>query len=145
MLMRSALFWGITQRRLLILYRRFGTAYRSHLQRTSWPLKMGPTRPETSVKDYHSTLRYTPEKRRSQRNFYLFLCIFREIGATECHYLVHFVFSVFRKDRHVEVWSSVTHIWFRDWEFFYVASAKAYVLYNKSTSFTRVCIYVWIQ
>jgi hypothetical protein len=29
---------------------------------TSWPLKMGPIRcPEASVKDYHSTLRHTPE------------------------------------------------------------------------------------
>jgi hypothetical protein len=29
---------------------------------TSWPLKMGPIRcPETSVGDYHSALRYTPE------------------------------------------------------------------------------------
>jgi hypothetical protein len=30
--MRYALFWGITQRRVAILYRRFGTTYRSHLQ-----------------------------------------------------------------------------------------------------------------
>ena len=29
MLIRSALFWDITQRRLVILYRRFGTTYRS--------------------------------------------------------------------------------------------------------------------
>jgi hypothetical protein len=35
----------------------------------SRPLKMGPIRcPETSVKDYHSTLRYTPEERRSHRD-----------------------------------------------------------------------------
>jgi hypothetical protein len=27
----SALFWGVTQRRMVILYRRFGTTYRSHL------------------------------------------------------------------------------------------------------------------
>jgi hypothetical protein len=67
---RSALFWHITQRRLVILYRRFGTTYPSHLQGSrspirSWPLKMGPIRcPETSAKDYHSTLRYTPGQRR---------------------------------------------------------------------------------
>jgi len=30
--MRSALFFGITQRRVVIPYRRFGTTYRSHLQ-----------------------------------------------------------------------------------------------------------------
>jgi hypothetical protein len=29
---RSALFWGVTQRRVVILYRRFGTTCRSHLQ-----------------------------------------------------------------------------------------------------------------
>jgi hypothetical protein len=35
--------------------------------RTSWPLKMGPTGcPETSVKDYHSTLHNTTEESRSQ-------------------------------------------------------------------------------
>jgi hypothetical protein len=69
MLMRSALFWGITQRRVVILYRRFGTTYRSNLEGswTSGPYKMGQIRcPETSVKDYHSTLRYTSEERTSQ-------------------------------------------------------------------------------
>ena len=46
----------------VVSYRRFGTAYRSHLQGSSkqsaWPLKMGPTGcPETSVANYQSTLR----------------------------------------------------------------------------------------
>jgi hypothetical protein len=31
MLMRSALFWDITRRRVVIVYRRFGTTYRTHL------------------------------------------------------------------------------------------------------------------
>jgi hypothetical protein len=30
--MRSALFWDITRRRVIIVYRRFGTTYRSHLR-----------------------------------------------------------------------------------------------------------------
>jgi hypothetical protein len=30
MLMRSALFWDITRRRVVIVYRRFGTTCRSH-------------------------------------------------------------------------------------------------------------------
>jgi hypothetical protein len=30
MLMKSAVFWGITRRREVIIYRRFGTTYRSH-------------------------------------------------------------------------------------------------------------------
>jgi hypothetical protein len=29
--MRSALFWDITRRRVVIVYRRFGKTYRSHL------------------------------------------------------------------------------------------------------------------
>jgi hypothetical protein len=80
MLMRSALFWDITQRRVVIPYRRLGTTYRSHLQgsrspsriassRNSWPFKMEPIRrTETSVKDNHSTLRNTSEECRSNNN-----------------------------------------------------------------------------
>jgi hypothetical protein len=63
----SALFWDITQLRVVILYRRFGRIYRSYLQglRTSWPWKMGPIRyTETSVNDYHWTLRNTSTSRR---------------------------------------------------------------------------------
>jgi hypothetical protein len=38
---RPALFWDVTQRRVVILYRHFGTTYRSHLQgsRRVWNLK----------------------------------------------------------------------------------------------------------
>jgi hypothetical protein len=79
------------QRRVVILYRRFGTAYRSHrsdrffFRNVSTELPryitqrrvvidvsgqpIGPTGPigcpETSVKDYHSTLRNIAEERRS--------------------------------------------------------------------------------
>jgi hypothetical protein len=60
---RSALFWDITQRRMVILYRLFGTTHRSM---TSWPLKMGPAGcPETSVKNYRSTLHNVREERNS--------------------------------------------------------------------------------
>jgi hypothetical protein len=63
---RPTFFWVITQRRFIILYRRFGKTDRPHLpiaktstfftSRTSWYLKMGPIRyPETSVEKYHST------------------------------------------------------------------------------------------
>jgi hypothetical protein len=34
--LRSALFWNITQRRVVILYRCFGTTYRSQLQGSFW-------------------------------------------------------------------------------------------------------------
>jgi hypothetical protein len=48
MLMRSALFWDITQRRVVILYRRFGTTYRPHfkgqdVRPLKWGLKFLPT------------------------------------------------------------------------------------------------------
>jgi hypothetical protein len=54
MLIRSSLFWDITRRRVVIVYRRFGITYRPHLQGSrvedSWPLKMGPIRcPETGT------------------------------------------------------------------------------------------------
>jgi hypothetical protein len=49
MLIRSALFWGIKHRRMVIFYWRFGTTYRSHLQGSRSP--GDPIRcPETSVK-----------------------------------------------------------------------------------------------
>jgi hypothetical protein len=32
---KSSFFWDITQRRMVIRYRRFGTTYRSHLQGSS--------------------------------------------------------------------------------------------------------------
>jgi hypothetical protein len=67
----SALFWDISKLRVAIIYRRFGTKYRSHLQGSRSPrrpLKMGSIRcPETSVKNYHSTLCNIPEERRSHQ------------------------------------------------------------------------------
>jgi hypothetical protein len=50
--MRSAFFWDIKQRWVVVLYRRFGTTYWSHLQgfRLLDLLKTGPIGwPETSV------------------------------------------------------------------------------------------------
>ena len=57
--MRSSLFWDVTQRRLVLSYRRFGTKYRSRFQQpvdepknswTVWHLKIGRIdRPETFV------------------------------------------------------------------------------------------------
>jgi hypothetical protein len=47
--MRSALFWDITWRIVVIPYRRFGTTFRA---------------PETSVSDCHYTLRNIREERR---------------------------------------------------------------------------------
>ena len=77
--MRTAFFWAITQRVVVIPYRRFGTTYRYYLQRSRiqeesplpfldfLPLKMGPVGcPETSVMDYHYSLRNSPEERGSQ-------------------------------------------------------------------------------
>jgi hypothetical protein len=64
--MKSTLFWDITRLRVVIVYQRYGT-YRSHLQGSRSPSKMGPRHcPETSVNNYHSTLRNISEERRSQ-------------------------------------------------------------------------------
>ena len=63
--LRTALFWAVTQRGVVIPYRRFGTTYRSRQQ--DWILH--PWRwnqivcPETSVRNYHCSLRNSPEER----------------------------------------------------------------------------------
>ena len=75
MYMRSALFWDITQRRLVILYQRFGTTYRSHLQGQEvqkdnfLDFLTFEGCPETSLQNYQSTLRNIPQERRSQCHF----------------------------------------------------------------------------
>ena len=64
----SVLFCNVMQRRVVSLCRRFGTICGSHLQESSWtwPLKTEPIGcPETSVRNYHSTLRNIPEEHRS--------------------------------------------------------------------------------
>jgi hypothetical protein len=59
--MRAAIFLDITQRRVGTLYRRFGTTYLSHLQGQDGTDGC----PETSVQNYHCTLRNILEERRS--------------------------------------------------------------------------------
>jgi hypothetical protein len=73
--MRSTLFWDFTQRRNVVSYRCFGTTYRPHLQGTflsvltyrshlQRSLKMDPIGyPETSTRNYHTTLRKIPKER----------------------------------------------------------------------------------
>jgi hypothetical protein len=78
MLMKSVVFWVITRRRVVIIYRRFGTTYRSHLYGSrfqeeflleSWPVKSGPIRcPETSVTTYHTTPCNYPEDHRCHQH-----------------------------------------------------------------------------
>jgi hypothetical protein len=67
---RSALFWDITQHHEVILYRRFGTTYRSHFQGSrSLVFDPVPIRcPEKLAKDYHLKLRNNPEDRISQQH-----------------------------------------------------------------------------
>jgi len=67
--LKTAFFRVITQRVVVISHRRFGTTYRSHLQGSRiffyfLPFKMLPTScPETSVKNYHHSLRNNSEER----------------------------------------------------------------------------------
>jgi hypothetical protein len=65
--LRSVEWWSFTD----VAGQRIGSIFKGQevqwLHWTSWPLKMGPIRcPKTLVKDYHSTLRNTPEERISQ-------------------------------------------------------------------------------
>jgi hypothetical protein len=71
--MKSAIFWGITRRLVVIVYRRFGTTYRSHLHGQESGVRFS----ETSVNNYHTTPRNTPEDRASRRKpeiNVIFLC-----------------------------------------------------------------------
>jgi hypothetical protein len=62
--MRSALFWDTTQCLVVVLYRRFGTNCRAH--RKGSRNQLGPIGcPETSVQNYHFTVRNISEERRS--------------------------------------------------------------------------------
>ena len=59
---RTALFWVITQRVVIIFNPRFGTIYRFHLQGPR-NQNLGPIGcPETSVRNYHYSLRNDPEE-----------------------------------------------------------------------------------
>jgi hypothetical protein len=75
-LLRSSLFLRFTKRRMVVSYRRFGTTYfegsskcviwaSSSSSWTAWPLKLEPPGcPDTSLRNYHSTLRKIPKERR---------------------------------------------------------------------------------
>ena len=65
--MRTALFWAVTQRVVVFLY-----------PKHSWPLTVGPTGcPETSVRNYHYSLRNSPEEGSSQK----FVSFVRLLGS----------------------------------------------------------------
>jgi len=68
---KSSLFWDVTQCRLVVGYRRFGTTYWSHLQVSMNPKRrsLDPSGWDTylsrNVCDNQSTLSNMPEERRS--------------------------------------------------------------------------------
>jgi len=65
--LRSMLFWDVRQHRLAVIYRRFGTNFRHHLQESSIPRRTLEDVIDTlsrNVGNYQSTLRNTPEERR---------------------------------------------------------------------------------
>jgi hypothetical protein len=81
--MRSALFWDVTQRLVVIVYRRFGTTYRSLLQGLK-AKKKSPRKKlfllglltledeknmlsQKSTNNYYATLSNIPEELRPQR------------------------------------------------------------------------------
>jgi len=68
--LRTALFWAVTQRVVVIPYRRCGTTYRSRLstvknQRFLTLDEGTDSFPETSVRNCHYALRNSPEERSS--------------------------------------------------------------------------------
>jgi hypothetical protein len=98
--MRTTLLW-VMQWLVLISYRRFGTIYRSHLQRSSRGL-IGC--PKTSVRNYHYLLRNNPEER-SFQGWLLFIracqcgnslimdCNWKNLLMTLCDYLGFHIFK----------------------------------------------------
>ena len=64
--MRSALFWDLTQRRMVVYYRRFGTTNLYHLQGSGSPKRFF-LECVASVANCDSALRKIPEERRSHR------------------------------------------------------------------------------
>ena len=60
----TTLFWVITQRIVVICYRCFGTIYQSHIRWSNILTAEGC--PETSVRNYHCSLRKNPEEPSSQ-------------------------------------------------------------------------------
>jgi len=61
-------FWVIAEQGVVNPYQHFGTTYRCHRQ----VYKIGPTGcSETSVRNYHSSLRNYSEERNSQYSYYL--------------------------------------------------------------------------
>jgi len=72
--MKSAIFWYVTQRVVVIPYGRFGTTYQSHLQ--------GLRIQDSSANNSHSALRNIPEEHRSPLvdGILLFICSIRRQG-----------------------------------------------------------------
>jgi len=57
-MLRTALYWVVTQRVMVISYRCFGTTYRSHPQFQGGTNRLF----RTSVRNYHYSLRHNPEE-----------------------------------------------------------------------------------
>jgi len=71
---RSAFFWDVTQCGMVDSYRRFGTTYLSHLQRSSSPRLLATLR---CVKSHNSAdLIYTAEEASNQAIYILFLIFY---------------------------------------------------------------------
>jgi len=72
---RTTLLWAIKQRIVVITYRRFGTTYRSHLQEMTHEVRID--RLSINVgKNYHYSLRNSPEERSSDLLYYIIFLSF---------------------------------------------------------------------
>jgi hypothetical protein len=115
-------FWDFTLLITVVSYRRFGTIYGSHLQRSSsprrillGPLKMGPTIcPETSVRNYHSDLRQTQKEHRSHNNYCFFVNICFCLYDMECELSVDQLYFARRLKNRSFIMRVLISVFFRE-------------------------------
>jgi hypothetical protein len=115
--MQSAIFWDITQRIVIFPYRRFGTTYRSHLQRSrNFDLELPP----------YST--YVPEDRRSLQ---VKRCESKVESTFLCNRIVHWSTDIYfycHIDT-IDIWYLYCHIDTIDIWYFYCHIDTIYIWY----------------
>ena len=79
--MRSTFFWSTTKCKVVIPYRRFGTTYRLDF---STPEFEPICCPESSVRNYHRTLRNIPEERSALISTFTFRLMKETVSRGSC-------------------------------------------------------------
>ena len=71
---KSAVFWGIMRRRVVIVYRRFGTTYRSHPH--GWRVRVGKRNTPEDCR-FHQHYGGSLKSRLISSHFWCFICVVR--------------------------------------------------------------------